>query len=492
VTIAAGPSRRDRRYPWVAMGIILTGSYPFVLNTTVLGVALPQIAEDFVTRAGFDVDWVVTSYLLALTTIQPATGWLADRWGRKRVYTIALAVFTAGSLLAGLSNGLPMLVAARVLQGLGGGAMMPVGMAMIYELFPPDRRGMALGVWGFAIMGAPGFGPPLGGLAVTMASWRWIFLVNVPIGILTWVLSTRLLRDVGFREHRPLDARGWALASTGIILVLIGARQAPAWGLASPTTLAALGLGALLLVLLVAISLRRPQPLIDFRMFTVSTFSICMGVFALLSVSQYARLTFLPIELQVVRGLTAAEVGLILAASAAGVALTMPMGGWLADRIGARVPMVTGLSIVTGGTFLLSRLEPATPVPQIVAILVVSGIGTGLSLTPNTVAAMNSLPQRFVSQAAALRSLNRQVSAALGTALLAGFVVGQLGAMAPAVSTAADVARAQSVYNDVFFIAFLFLVATTVAAAFLPGRRGMRQLQAERQAEHDAAPTPSS
>ena len=484
--MATGSSDRPDRYAWVTMAIVLAGSYPFVLNTTVLGVALPQIAEDLPAGRLLDVDWVITGYLIALTIIQPATGWLADRWGKKQVYMAALTVFALGSLGSGLAPSLPTLIGARFLQGLGGGAMMPVGMAMIYELFPPHRRGMAMGIWGIAVMGAPGFGPPLGGLVVTHISWRWIFLINVPLGIITLAVASIKLRDVGFRERRSLHVRGWVLSSVGLLLVLIAARQAPTWGFTSVATIAALVIGVAALVVLVPDSLRRPSPLIEFRVFQVPTFSICMISFALLSVSQYARLTFLPVELQVVRGLTAAEVGLILAPSAAGVAATMPIGGWLADRIGARVPVTAGMTIVTIGTWLLSRLTPETPIPHLVAILLVSGLGTGLALTPNTVAAMNSLPNRFLAQASALRSLNRQVSAALGTAVLSAFVVAQLGVVAPVITDADSIAQAQNTYNRVFLIATAFLILTVFTALFLPGRRRTLQFQQERAAEHRA------
>lgn len=472
-------------YPWIAMGVVLLGSYMVILDTTVLGVALPAIADDFRDESGIGIDWVVTAYVMAVGTTTVAAGWLADRFGKRQVFLAALASFTLGSLLCALSPTLPILVAARVFQGIGGGALMPVGMAMVYELFPPDRRGTALGVWGIAVMAAPALGPPLGGWLVSVASWHWIFFVNVPLGLLAIVLGSRLLRDIGFRERRPFDATGLLLAGLSISTIVAAARLAADWGPLDPRTLGLFALGIVLGIALVVRSLRIPSPIMDFRMFTVRTFSVSAVVVGLVAIAQFARLTFLPLELQVVRDLEPDRVGLILAPGAIGVATTMWLGGFLADRIGARTPVMTGLVIVTGGLVYLSRLDQETSISAIVVVLFVSGVGTGLSIMPNTVAAMNSLPSRFVSQASAMRALNRQIARALGTAVLAAIVVAQLGSVAPDATTPSELVEAQSAYNGVFLLAAVLVGVALVLAWFLPDRHLMRHYQDERAAEHD-------
>lgn len=477
------------RYPWVAMGVILGGTYLFVLDTTVLGVALPDIARDLPSPQGLGIDWVVTAYLVAVGSVQPATGWMADRWGKKRIYISALAMFTLGSVLAGLAPSLEFLVVARAVQGFGGGAMQPVGMAIIYELFPADRRGTALGVWGVAIMAAPALGPPLGGWVTTAASWRWIFLVNLPIGLFVLWLARRKLRETGTREYRTLDGPGWVLAATGLVTVVIAFRQAPDWGVTSPTTLVSLVVGAVLLAILVRRSLRmgEQRALLDFRMFTIPTFTISMVVVGLLTITQFGRLTFLPVEFQYVRGMGADEVGLLLAPPAVAVALTMPLGGWLADRIGARVPVVTGMSLLAVSSWFLGHLEPTTTQTTIILILMVGGLGSGLAIMPNTVAAMNSLPTAKVAQAAAIRAINRQVAGAAGTALLAAVLVASLGAVSPeTLPVPPDAATAQAAYNRIFIVMFWILVAAATLGLFLPGRTQMRQFQDERAEEHAA------
>ena len=468
------------------MGVVLAGSYLVVLNTTVLGVALPDIADDVGRLGGPDVDWVITSYLLAVVGVQPATAWMADRLGHKRLYVACLAVFAVGSLACAFAPNLFALLAARLLQGAGGGALMPLGMAMVLGVFPPHRRGLVLGIRGVAIMAGPALGPPIGGIIVTQSSWRVIFAALVPIAVIALVLAVRLLRDPGERTVRPLDGVGWVLAFVGVSLVVIAARQAPAWGFGSLTTLAMLTLAVAMLVWLTVRSVRREHPILELRLFAVPIFGLSLVMVWLITFVQFARLNFLPVELQVVRGASAQEVGLMLAPAAIGVALTMATGGWLADRIGARIPMVAGLSVLCVTTWQLASLEPDTAASWIVTVLLVQGLGTGLMRIPLNVAGMNALRNRFITHAAALRSLNRQIAGALGTAVLAAILTAQIGVIAPEVSSTADVLAAQAAYNRLFEVAFWVCVVALVCSLFMPGRARMRQLQSWRAEEYAA------
>lgn len=474
-------------YPWVVMLVVLAGSYLVVLNTTVLGVALPDIAGDLGADAALDADWVITIYLLAVVGVQPVAPWLTARAGHKRVYVACLATFALGSVLCALAPSLPTLLAARAVQGAGGGALMPLGMAMVLGVFPVHRRGLVLGLRGMAVMAGPAFGPPIGGLIVTAASWRWIFAALVPVAVVAVVLAAALLRDPQAREPRPFDAGGWMLAFAGVGLVVLGARQAGAWGYASPVTVGVIAAGLVLLGMLVRRTWRRPHPVLELRLLARPIFGLSIVMVWLITVVQYARLNFLPVELQVVRDLSAQDVGLILAPAAVGVALTMSVGGWLADRSGARVPMLAGLGVMAVTTWQLAHLAPDTPVGRIVVVLLAQGMGTGLMRIPLNVAGINALPNRFITQAATLRSLNRQVAGALGTAVLAAIVVAQLGVLAPDAASPADVAAAQAAYNRVFQLAFGLVLAALVVAVFMPGRRRMRALQASRVGEADEA-----
>lgn len=337
-------STSDRRYPWIAMAVVLAGTFMVILDTTIVNVALPEIGGAL--AATDQIEWVVTGYLLAVGLAQLGTGWISDRVGKKRAFTASLVLFTIGSVLCAAAPGLWWLVAARLVQGLGGGAMMPVGLAMIYELFPAERRGAALGVWGIAAMAGPALGPILGGAIATSASWRWLFLVNVPVGIIGAIAAILVLRDSGFRERRALAWKGYALAALGLSAILLALDRAGSAGWGSPLGLAGLlgGLGAL--ALFVRTELRTDSPLIDVRMFAVGTFSLTIVLVWLVTGAQFARLVFIPLELQQVRGLTPLQTGLVLAPAALGAAVTMPLGGRLADRIGARIPVTAGLLLL--------------------------------------------------------------------------------------------------------------------------------------------------
>ncbi len=475
---------RGRWYPWVVMGVVLAGSYLVVLNTTVLGVALPDISRDLGPGARLDADWVITTYLLAVVGVQPATSWLADRLGHKRLYVGCLVGFALGSLLCALAPTMETLLVARFVQGAGGGALMPLGMAMVLDVFPPHRRGFVLGVRGVAIMAGPALGPPIGGVIVTQASWRWIFGALVPIAVLAVVLAARLLRDPGHRAHRPLDKGGWVLAFLGIGLVVVAARQAADWGFTAPATWSTFLLGVGLLLVLGVRSRGRPHPIIEPRLFAVPLYALSLVMVWLVTVVLYARLNFLPIELQVVRGLPAQQVGFILVPSALGLAVTMAMGGWLADRVGARVPTMVGLSVLSLTTWQLSSLEPTTQVSWIVGVLLLQGLGSGLMRIPVNVTGMNALGNRDITQGAALRSLNRQVAGALAVAVLAGLLTLQLGSIAPEVTTAAEIAEAQAAYNSLFRVAFVFVLLALCGSVFMPGKRRMAELQAERAREY--------
>jgi EmrB/QacA subfamily drug resistance transporter len=473
----------DPRYRWVAMAIVLIGTFMVILDTSIVNVALPQIGAEFNTLSG--VEWIVTAYLLAVGVSMMATGWFADRFGRKAVFVASLALFTAGSLCCALSLDLAMLVAFRVLQGLGGGALMPLAMAMIYELFEPHERGRAFGIWGIAAMAAPALGPVVGGYLATAASWRWLFLINVPIGAAGVPLAVRLLRDVGFRERRRFDAVGLIVSSTGLVLVLLALSQAPDWGWGSAAFVSSICVGVVLLALFTARSLRVQDPLVEMRIFSVPVFDLTMAVIWCLTIAQFARLVFIPLELETLRGLSALRVGITLTPSALGIAATMPIGGRLTDKIGARVPCTVGMVILAVSFWPLGHLAVDTPLWVIAIWLFVGGLGAGLAMMPNTVAGMNAVSFRLVAQASAVRSLNRQLAGAFGTAILASFLAARIG---PIGSHAGHVTPAAIAgYNDLFLLGMWLLLAAFALSLFLPGKEQTLAVQEERRRELEIA-----
>ncbi|MGA9275429.1 DHA2 family efflux MFS transporter permease subunit [Ilumatobacter sp.] len=468
-------------YRWVAMCVVLFGAFMVVLDTTVVNLGLPSLQRDFDTVDG--VEWVVTAYLAAVGVAQMISGWAADRFGHKRVFIISMALFTVSSAACALAPTLGVLVAARVVQGAGGGLMMPVAMAMIYLLFDPHERGKALGYFGIAVMAAPAIGPVLGGGVVSSVGWRWLFLINIPIGMIGIPVALRLLTDSGYRDRRRLDRVGLALSGVGLAVLLIGFSRGAFWGWSSPAVLAMLGGGALLLVLFTVRTLRIDAPLIDMRILANPVFAVGMATVALLTISQYTRLVYIPLELGGLRSISEFNIGLTMLPSAIGIAITMPIGGRLTDRVGARIPVTIGAAILGASFVALARLTVTTSLPTIAFILFVGGLGSGLAMMAPNIVAMNSIDGRKVSQGTALSQTSRQVAAAIGVSIIASIFASHRPDVA---AGSAATAEGLEPYRLVFLVATGLLVAAVVVAQFLPGKTKALRLQADRQAELDA------
>ncbi len=467
-------------YRWVAMGVMLFGTFMVVLDTTVVNLGLPAMQREFDTIEG--IEWVVTAYLAAVGVTQMCTGWIADRMGRKAAFILALVVFTTASVLCAASVSLGMLIAARVLKGIGGGMLMPVAMAMIYELFDPEERGRALGYFGIAVMAAPAIGPVLGGGLVESAGWRALFLINVPIGVVGVPVAVRFLRDTGFRESRRFDSTGLALSGVGLALLLIGVAQGSKVGWGDPVVVAMLVTSVVLLTVFVRHSLTTENPLVELQMFANPVFAVGMITVGLMAVAQFSRLIYIPLQLGTVRGVSELSIGLVMLPSALGIAVTMPIGGRLADRVGARIPVTVGVAVLAASFLGLAAFTPTTPLWVISLALFAGGLGSGLAMMAPNILAMNAIQARQISQATGLSSVARQVSAAVGTAMLVSIFAATRPAGDPG-SIAADAALTP--YRTVFLVAFAILVVVLVVAQRLPGKTKALALQAERRAERD-------
>jgi EmrB/QacA subfamily drug resistance transporter len=470
VTVAAEPPRVAGRNPWVGMIVVLAGTLMFGLDTTIVSVALHPIGVDL--HAGSGVEWVVTSYLLALAAAQPVTGWLADRFGRKAMFLTALALFTGASIACAASPSLGVLVLFRTLQGLGGGALMPVGMAIALDLFPRERHGRAMAVWGMMAVVGPALGPTVGGWLATSINWHWLFLINAPIGGLAFLGGFSLLPDGGHREHRPFDFAGLLLGSGGLTLAVLGLSEGNAWGWGSRATVACLGGGVGALVWFVRRELGIRRPMLDLRLFGERAFRVGTGAALFVYLAQYGRLVFLPLELEGVRGLTALHVGLLFLPAGAAQAIGMIASGRTVDRIGPRRPMVVGSALMLVAVAGLARLTLTTPILLVTVLLSLQGFGCGVFTPGAMVAGMSELPGALLAQGAAIRSLAGQVSGALA--------VGALGAVvAIAMGRNPSLAHMQAAYNAAFAFAAGALVLGVAFAWRMPKQSPDRVIAAE-------------
>jgi EmrB/QacA subfamily drug resistance transporter len=390
-----------------------------VIDGTMVNVAIPTLARDFGV-ADSDIEWIAVGYLLAVATVIPAAGWLGDRFGTKRMFVLSLATFTIVSLLCGASQSLEQLVVFRVLQGLGGGLMTPIGAAMLYRAFPMSRRATAAtAVLSVAVV-APALGPLVGGILVDQASWRWIFLINIPIGAVALVLSRGALREEVQPDPGRLDSLGLVLSGGGVALVLYTMSIGPERGWTS-TRVLVLGLvGAVTLVAAIVTELRIPHPALLLRLFRDRLFRNVNLASSLIYAGFFGQIFVLPIYLQSLRSYSAFQSGLVQSPQALGVLVVSNLVGKRAYRaVGPRRLMVVGTAVAAAITCAFVTLDLGTPLVLIAALMFGRGLSIGLVFVSIQTAVYATTSHADTGRATSLFNTQRQISYATGVALAA-------------------------------------------------------------------------
>ena len=403
-------------YMWQALIVVIIGSFMAMLDSTVVNIALPRIITVFqapVTAAQF----VSTGYMIALAIIMPATGYLSDTFGTKRIYLISMFLFTAGSLLCGLSWSIESLVFFRILQGLGGGMLMPLGMTVIFKTVPLEKRGLVTGVFGLPMLFAPIIGPTVGGYIVEYINWRFIFTLNLPIGAIGLFLGLLLLRETELLPDLHFDLAGFILAGAGFSALFYGLSQGPTYGWGTWWIVALLAGGGLLLLAWVAVELTTAHPLLELRVFSNHIYALATGVNFVITIGLFGSMLLLPLFLQNFRGLGAMETGLLMFPQALASGIMLPVAGQLFDRIGARPLIVTGLLLLAYSTWQLNGLDLKTSDSAIRTILIMRGLSMGLIMMPAMTVAMNQLPPHLIARGSSLTNVLRQMFGAFGTAI---------------------------------------------------------------------------
>ena len=389
-----------------------------MLDATIVNVALPTLGRELI--VGNDVlQWVVTGYLLSLAVWIPASGWLGDRFGTKRIFLLALTIFVGASALCGLAQDATSLIAFRVLQGVGGGMLTPVGTTMVVRAFPREERARGSAIIGVPTVLAPVLGPLIGGYLVDGAGWRWIFFVNLPIGLFGLAFAAIVLRE--HRELKPgrFDARGFVLAATSLVTLLYGLSRVPDEGWTSPAAIAFIATGLLMGAAFVHAERRARDPMLDLHILRERVFASTNVTHVLTVAGLVGTLFVVPQYLQGLRGLTAWESGLTSFPQAVGLVCAMPIAGFLYPRLGARPLALVGLLVTAGTALLLVTTNPETNLWGIRAILYARGLGFGLALLPLQTAAFANVSLSTTGRASALFNTARQVAASVGVAVLA-------------------------------------------------------------------------
>ncbi|MER8042892.1 DHA2 family efflux MFS transporter permease subunit [Streptomyces sp. NPDC094032] len=441
--------------------VVVIGSVMSVLDVTIVNVALRKLSEVFDAPLA-TIQWTATAYSLALAAVIPTAAWAMGRIGAKRTYLTALALFTLGSLLAAFAWDAGSLIAFRAVQGLGGGLLMPVGMAMVMRAADPARFGRAMALLGLPILVGPVAGPALGGWLLDAVSWHWIFLVNLPVGAVALFLAARLLRPDAPRPGAPaprLDVPGLLTLSPGLALLLYGlARGGETGDFTAPGTLAPTLAGLLLVAAFVRRALTVREPLLDLRLLRDRTFAIGIATLALFTCGYFGSMLLAPMYWQEVRGFDATTAGLLVAPVGLTVGVTMQIAARRVDTASPRRLIPAGAALAALG-MALTALETGTPgvAPwRVVAAAMVMGMGAGMVLMPTMTTATRSLPKDRMAAASTALGINSQLGAAIGTALCS------------VVLTTAGIHP--SGFRTAFAVAAALLAAAVLPALLLPGR----------------------
>jgi EmrB/QacA subfamily drug resistance transporter len=406
------------RETMVVAGVVLLGAIMSILDTTVINVAIDRLAIDF-NAPLTTIQWVVTGYTLALAAVIPLTGWAADRFGTKRIYLGSLALFMFGSILCALAWSASSLIAFRVLQGAGGGMIMPAVMTIMTKKAGPNRMGRVMGILGVPMLVAPILGPILGGWLVDDVSWRWIFLINVPIGIVAIILALVVLeRDQSQPAHK-LDWLGMGLLSPGLTLLIFGlAESNGADGFAATKSWLPMIVGAALSAGFLWHSWRAEEPLIDIRTFTHTRAGAAAGTFMLFAIAFFGSLLLIPLYYQTVRGASALEAGLLMAPQGLGAMITMPIAGRLTDRYGPDRWPACGIPLLVIGIAPFAFVTDSTSYVLLCGFSFVLGLGMGFAMMPTMTAAMQAVPATAIARTSTAMNIIRQSGASIGTAIL--------------------------------------------------------------------------
>jgi EmrB/QacA subfamily drug resistance transporter len=459
--------RRPKQTTAVSVAYV-AGMFMSTMDMHIVNVALPTLGRDFHAPVS-SVQWTVLAYLLTLAVVIPASGWIGDRIGNKRTFLIALATFTAASALCGLAQNLPELIAFRALQGIGGGAMTPMGTAMLYRAFPPERRAAVARTLTIPVLVGPGLAPVVGGVFTTYLSWRWVFLVNVPVGVITLAYARAYLDEDRPSPEGRLDLVGLVLSGAGLSLTLYAISEGSDQGWASPQILATLIVGILALVLFVRRSLHRPDPLLRLHLLSDRLFTATLATYGLGVTAFLGSLYLIPIFLQEALHQTPISSGLTTFVEAIGVVLASQTIGRFYARVGPR--LLAGVSGLVQTALLGSFVfvGAGTSLWWIRVVMFLAGMCNSGLIISIQAAMFTNISRADTAHASAIYNTERQVAIALGVAMLTTIVAGVGTPVLTAYHAAFGADAALALLGA---IAALTLVRTSDARATMVARRG--------------------
>jgi EmrB/QacA subfamily drug resistance transporter len=469
-------ARQNQRFDprWLPLGVTTIGAFMSLLDSTIVNIALPDILKDFHANLGSG-QLVLTVYLLALALVIPLSGFLGERIGMKRLYMITLVLFTAGSALCGFAWNLQSLILFRALQGLGGGMLQPLGQAIVFTMITPRERGYFMGLLGLPSLLAPILGPTVGGYLVEYSTWRMIFLINLPIGLINLALAWRLLKETPIRQDARLDRLGLGLSAIAFPCILLALSDGGSFGWLSWPILGALFVGGAALALFVRTELKNPQPLLKVSLFSNRMFALAMIIIFVTQFALFGVQYLLPIFLETAHGMSPAQTGLVLLPSGFVSFIAMNLGGRSYNRLGPKPLAVAGMAVLVVTTIFLSRISEDTSPFLIAAFASSRGVGVGLCVIPVNTMAYNTVAHADMPRATAMVNVLFRIFGSVATAILTAVLVASLGWHgAPAGSSitggTAPVRFMVKAFSDGFLVMAAFAVVGLVLSFFVRDR----------------------
>jgi EmrB/QacA subfamily drug resistance transporter len=467
---------------WTVLGILAIGIFMATLDSSIVNISLPTIAGYFGAPLNGAVEWVIIAYLVAIAGMLLTIGRLADMTGRRVLWVAGLCIFTLCSAVCGAAPQLGILIAARAFQGIGGALIMSVSPAILTSAFPPQERGRALGMNAVFVALGTSVGPTLGGLITANFSWRWIFYVNVPLGIIGVTLSLILLKERHKRAIGRFDPAGALLLAAGLIALTLGLSFGEEWGWTSPGLITTLAISVIALVSLVFVEQRVADPIVDFRLlrnriFVSANVSLIMSFLALFAVS-----FMMPFYLEELRGFSVVESGLLLTPLPLAIAVIAPFSGALADRIGSRWLAAGGLTVACIGLVLISQLNAQSSVLDIIWRMLFVGIGQAFFQSPNNSALMGSAPRERQGVASGFLATGRVIGQSVSVALAGAIFTSMGGAVAGVILVqgakhlpSEQIAGLQDSFTTAFHTTFLVCALIAALGVFTSLVRGKEQ-----------------
>jgi len=416
----------DANRKWWTLGAVAFGLFMIMLDNTIVNVALPTIARDL--QIGIsELEWVVNGYALTFAVVMLTGGKLADMLGRRLIFIVGLAVFTGASLACGLATGPDMLIAARVVQGVGAALMNPATLSIITATFPPRQRGMAIGIWAGVSAMALAIGPLLGGLLTQHAGWEWIFIVNVPVGVVAIIVARLVIHESRDTSHEQrLDLPGLLTSGVGLFALTYALIEANTYGWTSARILSLFGVAIVALAIFVLLERHQRIPMLDLSLFKNGTFAGANVTMMLVALAMFGVFFFVSLYVQNILGYSATKAGATFLPMTILIILIAPQAGRLSDRVGSRWLMGGGMVLVATALLVFSRMDENTTFWGLFPGLIIGGVGMALTMTPTTAAVMGSVPVDKAGVGSAVLNSMRQVGGSLGIAIMGAIVASSL------------------------------------------------------------------